>query len=270
MRSGSRSASVQAVSTATDPNPPAPLPPHPMMQEYYADAAQRRAFLTEIFDATADDYDRVERWLSFGSGRWYRRKALQRAGLKPGAQVLDVAVGTGLVAREALAIVGPSGSVVGIDPSREMLKRAVDALGIAGHVAHAEAMPLAPASVDFISMGYALRHMDDLRVVFAEQLRVLRPGGRVCVLEITRPTSAVGRAVLRGYLKFLSRTVGRIAGLRPRTGELWEYYWETIDQCVPPEKVMAAMTDAGFANVARHRELGLFSEFTATKPATTA
>lgn len=261
----------------------APMVPHPVIEAYYADSLARRAYLTEIFDATASDYDRVERWLSFGTGRWYRRKALQRAGLKAGDRVLDVAVGTGLVAREALRIVregggaapgGSSlsaggsvgGSVVGIDPSAEMLRRAVEALGIEGRVGRAERLEFADASFDFVSMGYALRHMDDLVRVFAEQRRVLKPGGRVCVLEITRPEGRVGRAMLKGYLRFLSRTVGRVAGLKPRTGELWEYYYETIDLCVPPERVMEAMRAAGFVDVKRHRELGLFSEFTGQKP----
>lgn len=288
---------AQAGTAAAEPAPA--LAPHtiehPSIRAHYVGPEQRRAYLTEIFDATASDYDRVERWLSLGSGRWYRGKALRRAGLRPGDVALDVAVGTGLVAREALAIVregGASGRVVGIDPSAQMLALAVAGLGghrapaptnrpegknhaqhtegshagFEGRLGRAERLEFPDASFDFVSMGYALRHMDDLRVVFAEQARVLKPGGRVCVLEITRPEGRLGRAALKGYLRFLSRTVGRIAGLRPRTGELWEYYYDTIDLCVPPQQVMAAMTRAGFEGVKRHRELGLFSEFTGLKP----
>src|SRR3954451_4424532 len=90
-----------ATTQGTHPDPP---PPHPVLSEYYDSAADKRAYLTSIFDETAADYDRVEKWFSMGSGRWYRRQALLRGGLKRGMRVLDVAVGTGLVAREALAI----------------------------------------------------------------------------------------------------------------------------------------------------------------------
>ena len=95
------------------------------MTGYYGnsdgDGAERRQFLTSIFDDTAPDYDRIERVLAFGSGPWYRGMALRRAGLASGAQVLDVGIGTGLVAREALKLIGETGSLVGVDPSAGMM-----------------------------------------------------------------------------------------------------------------------------------------------------
>jgi demethylmenaquinone methyltransferase/2-methoxy-6-polyprenyl-1,4-benzoquinol methylase len=103
---------------------PQPVPssrPHPILPAYYDSEAQRRGFVRRLFDQTAGDYDRIERAVSFGTGAWYRRQALLRAGLTPGMRVLDVAVGTGLVAREALAVVGESGQVIGLDPSAGML-----------------------------------------------------------------------------------------------------------------------------------------------------
>lgn len=247
--------------------PPDAIPPHPMLDRYYANAQQRRAYLTSIFDQTAADYDRVERWLSLGSGSWYRRQALLRAGLKAGMRVADVAVGTGLVAREAASIVtagNAAGKVVGIDPSPGMLERAREALGIETVIATAESLPFQGASFDFVSMGYALRHMDDLVAAFREFRRILRPGGRVCILEITRPRTRLGRAFLRAYLGTLSAVLGRFAKLSPRTPELWEYYWETIDRCVPPERVLEALKSAGFAEPRRFISMGIFSEYTAT------
>ena len=77
-----------------------------------------------MFDGTAPDYDRVERMLAFGTGPWYRRQALRRAGLVPGMHVLDVGTGTGLVAREALTLCGPTGRVTGVDPSAGMMAQA--------------------------------------------------------------------------------------------------------------------------------------------------
>src|ERR1051326_8252919 len=105
------------------------LPPHPPLERFYGAPEHKRAYLTSIFDETAADYDKVERWLSLGRGASYRREALHRAGLSPGMRVADVAVGTGLVAREALAILGGSGGVVGIDPSAGMLAHARRHLG---------------------------------------------------------------------------------------------------------------------------------------------
>jgi demethylmenaquinone methyltransferase/2-methoxy-6-polyprenyl-1,4-benzoquinol methylase len=237
------------------------------MPRYYRDADEKRAFLKTIFDDTAADYDRVERWLSMGSGKWYRRQALLRAGLKQGMKVADVAVGTGLVAREALAIIGTTGKIVGIDPSPEMMRRAQEGLGIETILGRAESLPFEPGTIDFVSMGYALRHVEDLGIAFREFLRVLRPGARACVLEITRPRTAFGRAFLRGYLGTLSGIIGKVSKLAPRTPELWGYYWETIDQCVPPERVLRALSEAGFTDVKRSISLGIFSEYTGMKPA---
>src|SRR4051812_11244286 len=79
------------------------LAPHPTLPEYYESEATKRAFVRGIFDETAGDYDRVERVMALGTGPWYRRQALKRAGLVGGMKVLDVATGTGLVAREEVA-----------------------------------------------------------------------------------------------------------------------------------------------------------------------
>ena len=243
----------------------ATLPPHPVLEEYYRDARQKRPFLRKIFDETAGDYDRVERALALGSGRWYRRRALRRAGLTTGMRVIDVAMGTGLVAREAARLVGPGGFVLGVDPSAGMVAEARRTLDLPAVLSVGEALPVADATFDFLSMGYALRHLPDLRATFAEFARVVRPGGRVCVLEITRPASRIGGALLGGYFRGVLPTLARCVGSSPATRELWAYYWKTIDACVPPEQVMGAMRDSGFADVHRRRELGIFSEYTATR-----
>jgi demethylmenaquinone methyltransferase / 2-methoxy-6-polyprenyl-1,4-benzoquinol methylase len=247
-------------------NRPEPVPPHPLMPALYRDNAEKHEWLRRIFDETAGDYDRVESWLSLGSGRWYRRRALGRGGLGPGMRVADVACGTGLVAREAGAIVGSGGRVVGIDPSPGMLEHAQRNLGIPTVVGVAESLPFPGDQFDFVSMGYALPHVTDQGAAFAEFARVLRPGGRVCILEITRPAGRIGRALLRGYMSLLS---GALRVMRPtgsRTAELWSYYWQTIDRCVPPARVLGALGAAGFDEVRHHAELGLFSEYTARRP----
>lgn len=244
------------------------LAPHAVISGAYEKPQDKQEYLNAIFDATAADYDRVERWLSLGSGRWYRRQALVRAGLRPAMSMVDVAVGTGLLAGEALSVIGPAGRLVGVDPSLRMMERARERLGISTVHGTADALDFPDASFDFLSMGYALRHVADLHSAFREFRRVLKADGahgpgRLCILEITRPRTRVGRAALRGYLGVLARTIGLVTRLAPRTPELWAYYAETIEKCVPPEDVVAALRKAGFRRVRVSAQLGVFSEYTA-------
>lgn len=250
----------------TVPHPMTPLQPHPTLPTYYAGEREKRAFVRRIFDATAVDYDRVERMMAFGSGPWYRRQALKRAGLKEGMRVLDVAMGTGLVAREEIRITGRPDLVVGVDPSVGMLSRAVGSLGVRGVLGVGEQLPIADGQFDFVSMGYALRHLTDLTAAFEEYFRVLRPGGRLCVLEITKPRHKLVYWPLKAYMKCVVPLLSRLTTRHAETQLLWRYYWETIEACVDPETVMGALRSAGFGDVRRHDELGMFTEFTASKP----
>ncbi|HEX8523850.1 MAG TPA: class I SAM-dependent methyltransferase [Tepidisphaeraceae bacterium] len=244
--------------------PPA-LAPHPTLHRYYAAPETKRQFLKEIFDHTAGDYDRVEKILGLGTGSWYRRRALLRAGLAQGMRVLDVAVGTGLVAREEIKIVGSAALVLGVDPSVGMLSRAVKGLSIAGVLGVGEQLPVRDQAVDFLSMGYALRHLGNLQAAFAEYHRVLKPGGRLCILEITRPRGAAGRVLIRGYMRWVVPALSRMTAASAETKKLWEYYSDTIEACIEPEKVMEALRAAGFDHVKREVEIGIFSEYTATR-----
>lgn len=242
------------------------LPPHAPLPAYYGDEDDHQLFVRRIFDDTAVDYERVERLLALGSGPWYRRQALRRAGLSAGMQMLDVGIGTGLLAREALALIGPEGRLTGVDPSPGMMAQ-VRMDGITLLQGRAEALPVADASVDFVAMGYALRHLSDLRAAFAEFARVLRPGGRLVLLEITRPAGRTATRLLRGYMRAVVPLAARWVTGHADTARLWRYYWDTIEACIPPPEVMRALGDAGLADVHRHVELGIFSEFTARRPA---
>jgi demethylmenaquinone methyltransferase/2-methoxy-6-polyprenyl-1,4-benzoquinol methylase len=245
-----------------------PLAPHPTLPRYYSGPQTKRAFLKTIFDDTAGDYDRIEKWLGLGSGSWYRRQALLRAGLAHGMRVLDVAVGTGLVAREEIRIVGSQKLVLGVDPSVGMLSRAVTQLQIPAVLGVGEQLPVRDQAVDFLSMGYALRHLGSLDAAFAEYFRVLKPGGRLCILEITRPRRAVPRLIVRSYMRWIVPSFSRLFGSSAASKRLWEYYWDTIDACVPTARVIEALQSSGFVDVKCHAELGLFAEYTATRPAT--
>jgi demethylmenaquinone methyltransferase / 2-methoxy-6-polyprenyl-1,4-benzoquinol methylase len=240
--------------------------PHPPLTDYYATESDRSGFVRQIFDRTAADYDRVERAMAFGSGSWYRRRALARAGLKAGMRVLDVGTGTGLTAREAFHLVGPTGEVTGIDPSPGMMERAKVPPRVRLVGGSAEAIPAPTGSADFLSMGYALRHVADLSTAFAEFMRVLTPGGRLCLLEITPPAGRRSRSLLKLYMRTVVPLMARCMAAHRDTPELMRYYWDTIETCADPRSILDALSDARFEEVSRHVELGIFSEYRARKP----
>ena len=247
---------------AGPPSPPS-LPPHPPLRRYYDSESERRARLSAWFDEAAADYDWINRAMSLGSGDLYRRQALLRIGLAPGMSLLDCGAGTGAVAAAAQQIVGARGSVVALDPSLGMLGRAA-ARGLRRRVRGvAEALPFPAGRFDRLSMGFALRHVADLRSTFAEYRRVLKPGGALLLLEITPPASAFGHRLLGFYLGRVVPLVARLGRSRHGARELWEYYWDTVEQCVPPEVILAALADAGFARRERGVEMGVFSEYRA-------
>jgi demethylmenaquinone methyltransferase / 2-methoxy-6-polyprenyl-1,4-benzoquinol methylase len=245
--------------------------PHQPLTDYYPDESARAGFVRGMFDSTAGTYDRIERILAFGSGVWYRGQALRRAGLREGHRIVDIGIGTGLVAREAVKIVGAPNLLVGVDPSPGMLERARAAVPAEVQLIEgtAEAIPFPDASFDFLSMGYALRHIGDLAVAFREFHRVLKPGGRLCLLEITKPETAVGRMLLKAYMRGIVPTLARLVGAGGDTVRLWRYYWDTIEACAPPEQVVATLRAAGFVDARRYidqRPMPIFAEFQARKP----
>jgi len=244
-----------------------PTAPHPLLKDYYARESERQGFVTALFDSTARHYDLVDRVLAFGSGPSYRRQSLVRAGLRRGMTLLDVATGTGQVARAALGILGDPRAVVGVDPNGPMLAEARRRLPIALVRGTAEALPFATERFDFLSMGFALRHVADLEVAFAECLRVLRPGGQALLLEVTRPRPTAVRILLRLYLQRVVPLVMRMTTRSGQPGLLMKYYWDTIAECVPAETILAVMRESGFVDVDRKVYGGMLSEYVGRKPA---
>lgn len=243
--------------------------PHPPLTDYYASEEERRGFVRQIFDRTASDYDRIERLLALGSGPWYRGQALVRAGLAQGMRVVDIGVGTGLMAREAVKLVGDPSLVVGVDPSVGMMANAHLPTDVRLVEGRAEAIPLANGGFDFLSMGYALRHIGDLAAAFGEFHRVLKPGGRLCLIEITKPERRWSRMLLKAYMRGVVPVLARLVGGSTETARLWRYYWDTIDTCVSPGNVIHTLEAAGFTGVKRHvetRALAFLTEYQAMKP----
>jgi demethylmenaquinone methyltransferase/2-methoxy-6-polyprenyl-1,4-benzoquinol methylase len=240
--------------------------PHPVLKEYYERESERRHFVTTLFDGSARYYDLAGLLMALGSGAFYRRRTLSQAGLQRGMKLLDVATGTGQVARAALGILADRRAVIGVDPNATMLREARRSLAIPLVRGTAEALPFGAEQFDFLSMGFALRHVADLEVAFGEYLRVLKPGGRVLLLEVTRPRSAVGRSLVRVYLRQIMPLVMRLTTRSAQPGLLMKYYWDTIAECVPPETILAVMRGSGFVQVDRKVFGGIFSEYVGTKP----
>lgn len=241
-----------------------PLPPHPPLTKFYGDPAHREEYVREIFDETAPWYDTAIRFMSFGSGQWYRKEAVKRLGVTNGSKLLDLASGTGVVARAAVDVIGDARNILCIDPSIGML--------VAGKITSprvqgkAETLPVRSSSFDAITIGFAMRHFADLGIVFDECLRVLRPGGRILILEITAPESRPARALLGAYMGTIVPAALLVRTRSKRTADLFRYYWETTRDCVRPDVILGALGEAGFGDVKRGVELGIFSEYSAVKP----
>jgi demethylmenaquinone methyltransferase/2-methoxy-6-polyprenyl-1,4-benzoquinol methylase len=242
------------------------VPPHPELAGYYGSSDFRQGFLNELFNRTAHQYRAIDKVVGFGSGLWHRRRALQAAGLRPGMRVLDVACGPGLTTQCALALAGRTGYVVGLDPSSGMLHEAQKGPCRTFVRGVGEELPFPDGTFDFLSMGYALRHVSDLRLAFREYRRVLRPGGIVLLLEISRPRSIALLTVSRFYIRtVLGAAFARVTGNQDmRT--LMRYWWDTTEHCVAPETILSALRDVGLVEC-ELRELfsGLIRDYRAVR-----
>lgn len=249
-----------------DSRAPGPrLPPHDVLAGFYGEADARAGFVNRLFDHTAVHYNWISSVLSFGTDRQYRKSALRRAGLRPGMKLLDVASGTGLVARAALGLGLPPRDIIGLDPSRGMLAENRKRHGISLIQGIGERLPFPGASFDFVTMGYALRHVEDLGVLCREFYRVLRPEGRLLVLEISRPSSRLGFRIMQFYMRTLLPRVMRLCTRDREAATLIEYYWATIAECVAPPVILQALKGAGFPDVQRKKCGSLLSDYVAAK-----
>lgn len=247
--------------------PMVPVAPHPPLRRYYSEDEERQAFLNELFNRTAYQYRNIDKATGFGSGLWYRRKALREAGLKAGMHVLDVACGPGLVTQGALDVVGLLGLVIGLDPSVGMLREAQKGSCRTLVRGVGERLPFPDNHFDFLSMGYALRHVPDLKTAFAEYYRVLKPGGIVLLLEISRPKSAALLTLSRFYIKTVLGAVFSATTGNRDMQTLMAYWWDTTEYCVPPEDILGALMGMGFSDCTlKEFGSGLLRDYRAVKP----
>ena len=147
------------------------MKPHPPLVDHYQKPDEKQPFLRKVFDDSAKHYEGIAKWGWFNSGDWYRRMALRRAGLSAGMNTVDVAAGTGITARAILDVVGDTLLVTCVEPSAGMITESRKLLDCEHIQAEAESIPLKDAQYDFLTMGFALRHVDNLdkaRCYYAE------------------------------------------------------------------------------------------------------
>ena len=136
---------------------PPQVAPHPPLEVYDHDARARRGYVDRLFDTSARHYWWINTVMSFGSGIWYRRQALDRSGIGAGMEILDVCMGSGQVSRAALQQVGRDGRVVGLDASLGMLAAARSHVRLPQVQAYVEQLPIADASFSPSSRSAARR-----------------------------------------------------------------------------------------------------------------
>jgi demethylmenaquinone methyltransferase/2-methoxy-6-polyprenyl-1,4-benzoquinol methylase len=213
--------------------------------------ADKRSRVRSMFAAIAPSYDLNNRLHSLWMDQWWRRRAVRLAELRPGDRVVDVACGTGDLAIRFARALGKDRQVVGIDFTHEMLPIARrKAQKIAWLNGDALALPLADGCADVVSIAFGIRNVADPAAACREFRRVLRPGGRLIILEFSLPSLAPLRAMYNFYFrKVLPRTATWISG--DKTGA-YKYLPESVNTFIDRAAMMCMMTDAGFTGVSQH------------------
>jgi demethylmenaquinone methyltransferase/2-methoxy-6-polyprenyl-1,4-benzoquinol methylase len=204
----------------------------------------KRATVRAMFDTIAPRYDLVNRVMTFGLDARWRRRTLELLDLAPGTSVLDVGCGTADLAR-ALAAAGFR--AVGVDLSPGMLAAARPG-GASLVRADAELLPFPDECFDGVVSAFALRNVVDLCAVLTEVSRVLRPGGRVALLEVDEPSAPLLRA---GHRVYFTKVVPFIGG-RLSDGAAYRYLPRSVAYLPPREELLDMLTGTGFVDVRHH------------------
>lgn len=206
-----------------------------------------------MFDRIAPRYDRLNRLLSFGTDVSWRRRTIALARLDGGERALDVGGGTGDLTIALLAASPRSAAVVNVDLSAGMLavyRRRAVARGLADRaaavIASAEALPFPDASVDRVLSGFTVRNIGDLPAALREFRRVLRPGGRALILELSHPPAPAFAAL---YHLYFDRIAPRLAVLLGGDAEAYRYLPRSLGPFPGAEALATMLAEAGFARV---------------------
>lgn len=221
--------------------------------------ADKARHVREVFDSVADNYDLMNDLMSFGIHRLWKRFTIGMAELKPGQRVLDLAGGTGDLTRLMAPQVGHEGLVVLSDINAAMLGNGRSQLldkGIAGNVdfaqANAEQLPFRDNSFDLVTMAFGLRNVTDKQQALHSIYRVLRPGGRLLVLEFSRPAAALKPA----YDFYSFNILPKLGRLVAKDEASYRYLAESIRMHPDQQTLRSMMQQAGFENCDYHNLSG--------------
>lgn len=219
-------------------------------------APDKAARVRRMFDEIARTYERVNSLTSLGRDAHWRREAVRLAKAGPTDRVLDVACGTGDLARAFWA--AGVGRVVGIDFAEDMLRLATHRTippaarpAPKWSLADAQRLPFADASFEVASCAFGVRNFQDLAAGLREMARVLSPGGRAIILEFSLPRNRAMRAAYRLYLQYVLPLAARLVS-GERVGA-YRYLARSVLSFVDEAGVVDALKKAGFSGVARHR-----------------
>lgn len=213
-------------------------------------AGDKKARVRGVFDAVASRYDLMNDLMSFGLHRLWKRFAVEKTGLKRGQRALDVAAGTADLAIALARRVGPTGHVIVTDINRDMLTVGRDRLLDAGLtrnvsclVADAEALPFADRGFHCVTIGFGLRNVTDKAKALGSMHRVLKPGGRLLVLEFSRPKLGALNAVYDAYSFEVLPRMGRLVA---NDADSYRYLAESIRRHPDQATLQSMMENAGF------------------------
>jgi demethylmenaquinone methyltransferase/2-methoxy-6-polyprenyl-1,4-benzoquinol methylase len=201
-----------------------------------------------VFDSVASRYDIMNDLMSAGLHRLWKRHTIDLAAARPGHTILDLAGGTGDLALKFARQVGPRGHVVLADINAAMLeqgrRRLVDA-GVAGNLTiaqvNAENLPFDDASFDRITIAFGLRNVTDKHAALRSMYRVLKPGGKVLILEFSQP----GKAIKPAYDLYSFKVLPLIGKIITKDEDSYQYLAESIRMHPDQEALMGMMKDAG-------------------------
>jgi len=223
---------------------------------YQSVAADDKAKMVRgVFDSVANRYDVMNDLMSAGLHRLWKRFTIEQAAVRPGDVVLDLAGGTGDLAREFSRKVGPEGHVILADINAAMLKqgrsRLIDA-GVAGNLSitqvDAQELPFADGTFDCITMAFGLRNVTDKDAALRSMYGTLKPGGKAMILEFSEPNKAIKPAYDLYSFKVLP-TLGRLVAA---DADSYQYLAESIRVHPDQETLKAMMEDAGFERCRYH------------------
>lgn len=222
--------------------------------------SQKAEKVAEVFHSVAARYDIMNDVLSGGMHRLWKRFTIELSGVRPSNTVLDIAGGTGDLSRKFSSLVGPTGEVVLADINASMLKVGRDRLldkGVASNIrfvqADAEKLPFPDNYFDVVTIAFGLRNVTHKEDALRSMLRVLRPGGRLLVLEFSKPSNPLLSKFYDAYsFKFMP-----LAGkLITDDAESYRYLAESIRMHPDQDTLKAMMSEAGFERVTFHNMTG--------------